>query len=172
MWLKLVGSILLIAAGGLLGFTLAARCQSRPQQIRQLINGIAALRAHIRYASMPLAEAFIASSTGLSGAIAGLFAAVGSSLSRESGLTPQAAIARELACGGQLTLNKPEQEAIILFGANLGKMNREEQERHCDMLLEQLEAIEQDALGIRDRNAAMYRYLGVCGGMTVAILLI
>jgi stage III sporulation protein AB len=173
MWLKLTGSILVIAAGGLMGFSLAACYKNRPQQLRQLINGIVALKSYIRYASTPLAEAFSESARGLSGVICELFTTIGSFLRREAALTPQEAIARALAASdNQLALKRQEQEAFILFGANLGKMNREEQERYCDMLMSQLEKIEHDALGLRDQNVAMYRYLGVCGGMTVAILLI
>jgi stage III sporulation protein AB len=174
MWLKLAGSILVIAAGGLMGFSLAARYKNRPQQVRQLINGIVALKSYIRYASTPLAEAFSESARGLSGVISEVFTAIGNYLNRETGLTPQEAITRALASGSddQLALRRQEREAFILFGANLGKMNREEQERYCDMLMSQLEKIEHDALTLRDQNVAMYRYLGVCGGMAVAILLI
>ncbi|KYZ77530.1 stage III sporulation protein AB [Anaerosporomusa subterranea] len=173
MWLKLTGSILVIAAGGLMGFSLAARYQNRPKQVRQLINGIVALKSYIRYASTPLAEAFSESARGLSGVICEVFTTIGKFLRWEAALTPQEAITRALETSGdQLALKRQEKEAFILFGANLGKMNREEQERYCDMLMSQLEKIEHDALALRDQNVAMYRYLGVCGGMTVAILLI
>lgn len=171
--LKLTGSILVIAASGLIGFRLAACYKDRPQQVRQVMNGIVALKSYIRYASTPLAEAFSESARGLSGVICVLFTTVGDCLRRENSLTPQEAIARAMAiCSDRLALKGQEREAFILFGANLGKMNREEQERYCDMLLAQLEKIEQDALILRDQNVAMYRYLGVCGGMTLVILLI
>lgn len=173
MWLKLIGCIMVITAGTLLGFTLAARYKSRPQQLRQLINGIVALKSYIRYASTPLAEAFSQSSRGLSGAVADLFATVGKRLARENSLTPQEAIINAFAdASDELSLKRQEREAFVLFAANLGQMNREEQERYCDMVMRQLEKIEIDALSLRDQNVAMYRYLGVCGGMAVAILLI
>lgn len=173
MWLKLLGSMLVITAGGTLGFSLAARYQRRPQQVRQLMNGVLALKSHIRYAATPLAEAFAAATGGLSGVIAELFATIGAYLAQDAGVTPQAAIVRALAAvEPQLALKRQERQAFILFAANLGKMNREEQERYCDMLIAQLEKIEQEALNLRDQNVAMYRYLGICGGMTVVILLI
>ncbi len=173
MWLKLSGSVLVIATGAILGFSLAARYKNRPQQVRQLINGIVALKSYIGYVSMPLAEAFYASSRGLSGVMGEVFVEIGNCLQRDAAITPQEAIATALShAGDQLALRRLEQEAFILFGANLGKMNREEQERYCDMLMAQLEKIEQDALTLRDQNVAMYRYLGVCGGMAVVILLI
>lgn len=156
-----------------MGFALAARYQNRPQQVRQLINGIVALKSYIRYASTPLAEAFSQSSRGLSGPIADLFTAIGYCLRHEKMLTPQEAIVRAFSAGADtLSLKRQEQDAFVLFAANLGQMNRTEQEQYCDMLMSQLEKIERDALMLRDQNVAMYRYLGVCGGMGVAILLV
>ena len=156
-----------------MGFGLAARYKNRPQQVRQLINGIVALKSYIRYASTPLAEAFSQSARGLSGAIADLFTAIGCYLRQEKMMTPQEAIVRAFNAGAdELSLRRQEKDAFILFAANLGQMNREEQEQYCDMLMSQLEKIERDALTLRDQNVAMYRYLGVCGGMGVAILLI
>lgn len=173
MWLKLSGSVLVIAAGAMLGFAQAARYKNRPQQIRQLMNGIVALKSCIGYASMPLAEAFYASARGLSGVMDGVFTDIGRCLRQDAAITPQEAIAKALDCANeQMALRRLEREAFILFGANLGTMNREEQERYCDMLLSQLEKIEHDALALRDQNVAMYRYIGVCGGMAVVILLI
>lgn len=88
-------------------------------------------------------------------------------------MTPREAIAKALAAGsGELSLRRQETEPFILFGSNLGQMNREEQVRYCDLLMAQLETLEQDALTLRDQNVSMYRYLGVCGGMAAAILLI
>ena len=170
--MKLAGSILVIAAGASMGFNMAARYKDRPQHIRQLINGVVALKSYIRYASTPLAEAFCQSAKGLSGSVCALFEAIGIYLRQEAALTPQEAIVKSMSSHNQLALKQQEREAFILFGANLGQMNREEQERYCDMIIAQLEKIERDALMLRDQNVAMYRYLGVCGGMTVAILLI
>lgn len=156
-----------------MGFNLAAHYKDRPRQIRQLMNGVTALKSYVHYASMPLAEAFCHSAAGVSDPVSGLFAAIGELLHQQGWLTPREAIAQALNRNeAQLALKKAEQEALILFGANLGMMNREEQQRYCDMLLAQLEKIEQDALILRDQNATMYRYLGVCGGMTIAILLL
>lgn len=173
MWLKLIGCVLVIVASGMWGFALAARYKDRPQQVRQLINGIVALKSYIRYASTPLAEAFGQASRGVSGAVAILFSSISDTLRHEAAVAPQEAIIRAFNSGSnELALKRQEREALILFGANLGQMNREEQGRYCDMLMSQLEKIERDALLLRDQNVAMYRYLGVCGGMAVAILLI
>lgn len=173
MWLKLAGCVLVITAATIWGFSLAARFSSRPQQVRQLINGIVALKSYIRYASTPLAEAFSLSARGLCGSVAELFLAIGQLLRQDASLTPQQAISHALASlSERLALKRQERDAFILFAASLGQMNREEQERYCDMLMAQLEKIEQDALTFRDQNVAMYRYLGVCGGMAIAILLI
>lgn len=173
MWLKIAGCLVLITAGALWGFNMAARYQWRPQQIRQLINGIAALKSYIRYASTPLAEAFKQSAQGLSGTIKQVFITTADEMAAKAALTPAAAIDEALTIHNpSLTLRHQEREALILFGAKLGQMNRDEQEQHCDLLLVQLEQIEREALNLRDQNVNMYRYLGVCGGLAAVILLL
>lgn len=173
MWLKAAGCLLVVAASTLFGFSLAARYTSRPQQVRQLINGISALQSNIRYASAPLTVAFEQSARGLSGPVAQLFLVIGRLLRQDASLTPREAIGRALAAGNaELSLRHQETEAVILFGSNLGQMNREEQVRYCDLLMAQLATLEQNALTLRDQNVNMYRYLGVCGGLAAAILLI
>ena len=72
----------------------------------------------------------------------------------------------------QLAIDKPEKEILTILGANLGAMNREEQNKYITMIQEQLEKLEQEAVRKRDLNTKMYRYLGVCGGLVVVILLV
>ena len=74
--------------------------------------------------------------------------------------------------GGQLAWERPERETLLLFGANLGPTGREEQQKYLAMVLDQLRRIEHEALRLRDQNVKMYRYLGVCGGLATAILLV
>ncbi len=173
MWLKLAGSILVLSTATYFGFKLSRRCSDRPQQLRQIIGCIVSLKSFINYISMPLPEALARSTAGTGGPVAALFTAVAGLLEENVRMKPQEAIEAVLRnMEGCLALDKPEQEILGIMGANLGALNREEQSNYLNMIQEQLEKLEQEAVRLRDLNVKMYRYLGVCGGLVIVILLI
>ena len=173
MWLKIIGSVLVVMAGGAMGFKLANRYSERPRQIQQLIGCLAALKSYISYVSLPLSEALARSAEGVEGAVADLLHTTANILEDQGWLTPQEALQTAfLQTGGDLVFEKPELEILSVLGANLGLLNREEQQQYICMVQEQLRNIEQDAIRAREQNVKMYRYLGVCGSLALVILLL
>lgn len=173
MWLKLVGSILIIVASISIGFSYAKRFGERPRQIRQIISCFTVLSSYINYAALPLSEALIKCTYGNYGWIESFFRRVACLLEREPWMAPQDAFREALSELEQhLALEQPEREILLSLSANLGVMNREEQEKCLVLALEQLRQIELQAVSLRDPNMKMYRYLGICGGLTVVILLV
>jgi stage III sporulation protein AB len=173
MWLKLVGSVLIVLAGAGLGFGLAARCSERPRQISQLIAGLTALASYVSYATMPLAEALARAAGGLSGPVGAFLRQTAAILADRGLLSPREALEEALAAGGRrLAWERAEREVILQLGSNLGATGRDEQQKYLALVIDQLRRIEQEALRLRDQNAKMYRYLGICGGLAVAIILI
>ncbi|MCE5287352.1 MAG: stage III sporulation protein AB [Pelosinus sp.] len=171
MWLKLVGSLFIIIAGSLLGFNVAARYAERPRQIRQLITCLASLKAYISYAAIPLPEALIACTGGAKGVISDFFLKTAAILTKCGWLTPQEAMEQALQVPG-LVLEKAEVELLAVLGANLGAVDRIEQEKYLNMIHEQLQQLEIEAAQLSARNSKMYRYLGICGSLTIVILLV
>jgi len=173
MWLKILGSAMVIAAGAGIGFTLAGRLGERPRQIRQLISSLTALGAYISYVSLPLSEALARAAAGVGGPVGEFFRRVAAVLAHRGWLSPREAVAEVLAeLGPHLAWRRPEQEILLLLSANLGLSGRDEQQKYLALVIDQLAVIEQEALRHRDQNARMYRYLGVCGGLAAAILLV
>lgn len=172
MWLKIIGSVIVIITGTSLGFMLANRCSERPRQIRQIISCIGSLKTYISYVSLPLSEALRSCTNGTYGAINDLFQRMASILSDNGWMTPQEALKRAISETNRLALERPELEILSALGANLGSTSRDEQKTYLDMVQEQLTKIEQDALRLRDQNSKMYRYLGICGGLAIVIVLI
>ncbi|HWR07416.1 stage III sporulation protein SpoIIIAB [Sporomusa sp.] len=171
MWLKILGSLMVVTAGACIGFSLAARYVERPRQIRQLISCLSALKSHINYVAVPLPEALSQCTGGINGPVANLFHTM-SELLANGWLTPQAAMSQAMKETDRLVLSKPEQEVLAVFSANLGGMNREEQHKSLDLVHEQLSRIQYEAEKLCDQNVKMYRYLGVCGGLAVVIVLV
>lgn len=155
-----------------IGFSLANRCNERPRQIRQIISCVGSLKAYINYVSLPLSEALIKCTYGTHGAIAELFKRTAAIIEENGWMTPQEAIEQAIKENNELVLEKPELEVLAAFGANLGLTNREEQSTYLNLVQDQFIKIEADALKLRDQNSKMYRYLGICGGLAVVILLI
>ncbi|MEN6566844.1 MAG: hypothetical protein ABFC57_11130 [Veillonellales bacterium] len=173
MWLKLLGSCLVLAVGTTIGFQLAKRCIERPRQIRQIATCLVSLKSYISYAYLPLAEALQKCTTGTQGVIADFFQALAAQLEQNGWLTPREAMQQIMKeYTEKLAVGPAEIEILLVMGSNLGSMNREEQVKYLDMIEEQLLKIEQQAIEIRNRNTKMYRYLGICGSLAVIILLI
>jgi stage III sporulation protein AB len=173
MWLKVIGSVLVVTAGTCIGFQLALRCSERPRQIRQIISCLVSLKSYINYAALPLPEALVRCASSAEGVVADLFHQTAAILQQKGWLTPQEALTQALGdLRARLVLDKPELEALASLGANLGFTNREEQEKYLLLVQDELQTIERDAIQIRERNTKMYRYLGVCGGLALVILLV
>lgn len=173
MWLKIMGSLMIITVGTAIGFGLARQLSERPRQIRQIIGCIAALKSYISYVATPLPEALLNCAKGTEGPIAEFFKRLANTLEENGWMTPQEAITQALIDGkGQLTLENPEREILSVLGANLGGTGREDQQEYLNMVLKQLEHVEKEAVKQREQNARMYRYLGICAGLAVVILLI
>lgn len=173
MWLKIAGGVLVLFVSSCVGFQLAARCSGRPQHIRQIISCLGSLKSYITYACLPLNEALIQCSHGIYGPVAEFFHQTATLLEQNGGLSPQQAINTVLDdMKGRLMLKQPELEILSILGANLGIMNREEQGNYLSMIIEQLETFASEAARLRDLNTKMYRYLGICGGLAIVILLV
>jgi stage III sporulation protein AB len=173
MWLKIMGSLMIISATTAMGFGLAGQLKERPKQIRQIIGCIAALKSYIGYVATPLPEALLNCAKGVQGPIADFFGQIGTILETNGWMTPQEAIDQALAMGGRdLKLKDDEREILSVWGANLGSTSREEQQEYLNLVLGQLSHIETEAEKQYEQNARMYRYLGICGGLAVVILLI
>jgi stage III sporulation protein AB len=173
MWVKMLGSAMVIGAGAGLGFGLARRYSERPRQLGQLIGCLTALGSYVSYAALPLAEALARSAGGLKSPVGDFLRQVAANLAGRNCLSPREAVETALsAMNGELAWERPERETLLLLGANLGATGREEQQKYLAMVLEELRRIENDALRIRDQNVKMYRYLGVCGGLAITILLV
>jgi len=164
---------MVISAGTGIGFSVASRYSERPRQISQLIGCLTTLKACVSYISMPLPEALKHCGAAVEGPVRELFQRTGDLLGTEGWLSPRqvfAEVMEEMAT--KLAFAMPEREIILQLGSNLGTTNREEQQKYLTMVLAGLEKIEQESRRARDLNVKMFRYLGICAGLALAILLV
>lgn len=173
MLLKLIGSVLVVFTGGYMGFMLANRCRERPDNLRQLLSCIVSLKSYMNYTAMPLSDGLMNCATGANQKVTTFFTSAAALLKNNYTLSPKEAIMRTLSVEqGKLALTKEDCEVLILFGSNLGIMDRTEQQNYLTMIEKRLEILEREAVSTRDRNCKMYRYLGICGSLMVVLLLL
>jgi stage III sporulation protein AB len=72
----------------------------------------------------------------------------------------------------ELALKRPELETLEALFANLGIMDREEQQKSINLAEYQLTRIQEDAQELSAQNVKMYRYLGICGGLALILIFI
>jgi stage III sporulation protein AB len=173
MWLKLVGSTMVIGAGTAIGFGLARSCSERPRQISQLMHCLVALKSFIGYVSMPLPEAFHRCSAGVEGPIGDFLRRAAEILETNSQVTPGEAIEEALKQeDSKLYFHSAELDVLQALGANLGILHHGEQENYLSLVQEQLENIRRGAESVRDKNCKLYRYLGLCSGLLIVLVMI
>lgn len=172
MWLKVCGLLLLATASTWYGFCRAAQYAARTQQLRQAVSFLQALEMHITYAGTVLPQALTQAASTVSEPVAGVFRAVaaqvgGGRLPPDRALT---LVLREKA--GELAMAAPELEVLAHMSRCLGRSDRQDQVKHLRLAQGQLQALAQDAAAEQERSGRMWRYLGVCGGLALAVLLL
>jgi stage III sporulation protein AB len=172
MLLKLLGSILVMAASTYLGFTLSRECAARPIQLRTLQSLLQMLENEISYLSSVLTEAFEKIGKSTNSEIGLFFSEAAAMLTNGTGLT--AAQAWEQAVEnklGRTALNREDGEMLKAFGKLLGSSDREGQIKNIRLTADHMKLQEQKAEESRRRNEKMYRSLGVLGGLAIVIIL-
>lgn len=173
MFAKLLGSSLVIFVGSYVGFSLAKQCGERLTSLRQILSCIVSLRSYMNYTSMELSDGLVQCAHGTNKKVTGFFLLIASLLKKNFLTTPEAAVNEGLNVYKRLLALKEEDcEVLKLLGSNLGRMNKSEQEKYLLMVEKRLEILEREAARFRDKNSKMYRYLGVCGGMMIVLLLV
>ncbi|MCL6610966.1 MAG: stage III sporulation protein AB [Peptococcaceae bacterium] len=170
--LKLLGAVILVAAGGAAGMLVAREYARRPEELKSLLSSIQMLETEIIYAATPLAEALVRVAAVSDSHVSGLFQKAARELRDMTGCTAGEAWERSL--GWFYTVNsltRREMSILSNLGRALGISDREDQAKHlklaCEQLKREIARAEEEAA----KNTRMWNYLGFCGSMAAAIIL-
>ncbi|WCN38921.1 stage III sporulation protein SpoIIIAB [Aneurinibacillus uraniidurans] len=171
--LKLIGAALIIAASTLIGMQFARQVARRPIHIRQLRAAFTLLETEIVYGATPLQDALATIAQRVGGEAAGpLFHRAATLLAEESELSTAACWRQAVQESWSKTaMQDAEREVVLQLGAMLGRSDREDQRKHIQLAVINLENEEQTARDNQRRYEKMYRSLGVLGGILLVILL-
>lgn len=168
--LKLMGAGLIVLAGAGLGFSMAEVYRRRPQQLRQLQFALTVLGTEIRFRQTPLPAALQAVAAVTPQPMGRLFADLVGELHRAEGRGPGWAWQRVKRQG--LALAPQDYALLDNLMQVLGAGNIAEQGRQLDLHLEHLRQLEAEAEGSRAANEKIWRYLGVCSGLALVLILL
>ncbi|MCL5676368.1 MAG: stage III sporulation protein AB [Firmicutes bacterium] len=173
IWLKLLGSALVLLSSGYLGLQMASAYRRRPRELAALRSGLQLLETEIVYGATPLPAALRQVAAGLDGTAGELFQKAGQTLSRGRGITGGEGWSRALGEVYPYSALTPEDlGALRLLGVSLGASDRADQVKHLALCRERLAHLEEQAKDRDRRYSRVWSYAGFLTGLLVVLVLI
>lgn len=167
---KTLGAFLVLCSGAGLGFKFAGSLENELREIGCLEAGLMALLSHVTYALDPLPHALVAAGRAAGGATGALLARMGAATGMFQRRTPEDALEFALQEGEPVP---PEVVGVLRdLSRNLGTSGHKEQARFIEMSMERAKALRMEFADECTRKARLYRYLGIAGGASLAIILL
>jgi stage III sporulation protein AB len=171
--LKLLGSIIIIAGATVIGFTYSNIFLQRVKQLRDMQFALNMMETEIAYTATPLIEVLFDLGEKSSSVIKGLFAGMAETLkSKKKNSVYEAYVYTYNQLKGEIYLDKEEIGVISSFMQSLGSSDVEGQKKNINITIKKLESFEKRAEEIRTKNEKLYRYLGLCFGVLIVIILV
>ncbi len=171
--LKLIGGLAIIIATTSIGYVYSMVYEERVRQLRELQYALNILESEIIYSSTPIYEALGAASQNCKTSIGVMLKKMGELLSqRKVSSIHDAFIQAVKEQKSLLYLEKEEQDAIGSFVHSLGSGDIEGQKKNFNITMKKLDVFEKKAEESRDKNSKLYRYIGLCGGVLIVLVLI
>jgi len=166
-----LGAALVLGAAGMIGAVVARAYQDRPRVLRALQSALTMLRTEIVYAGTPLPEALAQVARRTPAPADSFFAAVANALNSRPGLTAAEAWQEALANSPAWPLTADDEAVLLDLGGCLGRSDVADQEKHLGLALVQLARLQAEAEAERDVQVRLWRWLGVCAGGCLVLLL-
>jgi len=172
MFLKLIGSILVITASSLLGFIISSDYGRRPSQLRTIKTMLQVFENEICFMSSILHEALEKAGKAGDNEAALIFTRASENMRKGTFSSTERAWAEAVKyCMPRTALDKEDEEILVSFGKILGTTDIEGQVKNIRLLISHLEIQEKKAEESRKRNEALFRNLGILGGFAIVIIL-
>lgn len=170
--MKWIGALIIICCTTLYGFYRANDLKERPKQIRQLRSALQSLEAEMLYGQTPLAKASLNISQQFNGPVSHFFDLFAKKLNEKETTAKKAWEESIELVWDELSLKTNEREVLFQFGATLGTMSREQQQKQLKLTQTHLERDELEAKDLQLRYEKMIKTLGFLAGLLIVILMI
>ncbi len=173
MFVKILGSILIIFSTSIIGYILAHRYTERIQQLKNIYLSFQILETEIIYLSNSLPIAMQRVGNKSNPIVKNIFTDTHQMLSKKAGYSMEEAWNKSIHNNfSNTSLIKEDCEILIDFGKNLGSTDKENQVKNFKFIYLQLEKQQKDAETLKIKNEKMYKSLGALVGIAIVILLI
>lgn len=170
--MKLAGIIFIILSTGSVGLRIASALRNRCRLLRQLFSSLQVMYNEIGCCGTPLPQTFALMAVSSDGVVSRVFSAVAKAMDKQRWLTPRSAMEEALKAEPILGQDRDVAELLLSLAAGLGRYDRESQLQTLDKSKRDLEALLQSADRECSVRSKTYEVLGICAGISVAILLI
>ncbi len=172
MLVKLIGCAIVLISCSLLGYTYSQKYSRRPGELRTLQALFHMFENEISFLSNILTDAFLKIYKCTDSCVGAFFNSTVENLRSEAGFDASEAWTQAIKGNIQSTsLNSEDEEILISFGKMLGGSDLEGQIKNIRLTVNQLKLQEQKAEELKVKNEAMFKYLGVLGGLAIIIIL-
>jgi len=172
LFLKMMGSIVIVLASAFLGLFMSNECKKRPQQLRELQSLLGMFENQITYLSDVLAEAFERVYKFSGSEVGEFFGRTVTGLKKGGMNASDAWEAAVRGCCGATALSGEDVDILLSFGKLLGGSDIDGQVKNIRLTVQQLNMQEEKAERSRIKNEGMYRHLGILCGAAIVILLL
>ncbi|HHY37914.1 MAG TPA: hypothetical protein GX507_03190 [Clostridia bacterium] len=173
MWLKITGGLILVGSTAYMGHLASVDLERRLQMVRGLRSGLEVLETEIAFGATPLDMALKRVSAAVDGGAATFFETAASALRGDTRTTgPEAFTAALREAERRSPIGKPEFEVLSALSFSIGVSDVKDQVRHVRLAEERLKVIEEKVALEVEKNARLYRILGLFGGLALALAII
>ena len=167
---KLLGALMIVAACGGMGFSLAAGHRQRERMLQQLIQAVEFMTCELQYRQTPLPQLMRLCAEETGGLIRKAFSELAQELERQ--LAPDAACCMAAAVERIPKLPAAIREKLLLLGRSLGRFDLSGQLAGLEAVAQLCKRDLQGLLVNRDARLRGYMTLGLCAGVALVILFI
>lgn len=173
MWMKVAGAALVMFSCTVLGAATAGEYKRRREVLETLKRMISQLKGEILYSSLPLEQAFLRTGNRGSGPAAEFFISVAEELDMDQGKSFEE-IWKEKAeqFSKRVPLGETESGHLKAFGACLGYLDRDMQERTMNFYMEELEQEIKDLRSHETERCRLAIGLGILSGLFFCVVLL
>ncbi|MTI65427.1 MAG: stage III sporulation protein AB [Firmicutes bacterium] len=170
--LKIMGSLMIIIASTLIGNIFGSKYSLRLKNIKGLINCIRLLESEILYLSNPLPEAFDNVYKKGSKNVSYIFRDIRKYLIENDDKNVLESFKYIINKNKvKLSLTKDDIEILVSLASILGTSDKQDQQKHIKVIIEQLKIQQRDAFERMKKNEALYKKLGLLLGLALVIIL-
>lgn len=173
MLIKLMLSLLIVIGCTMVGTIYASSFGERVKLLSSLQSTLQMLETEIVYGGTPLPLLLPRVAEKSRAEIADILMDVSELLLLKEGVTFAEAWRRAIKINqGKSALNSEDFDILINLGNSLGTSDKENQVKHIRLSMEDLRRNFEVALALQQKNAGLYKHLGLLAGLTIVIILI